>query len=334
MNERCLSNKISQFTRVLVFLALVFVSSAFSTFAAPPESSAPIRIVINNWTSQIVLSNILGRVYGVMGYTVEYPELDTHIQWGRIHRGFEHIQVEVWEGTMSKEFKRVAKYGQMIDAGSHDVLTREEWWYPTYVEEVCPGLPDWRALKKCAALFATEKTAPKGRYVMGPWEKPEEARIRALGLNFVPQAVTQADDLWVELDKAYRQRKPIVLFNWSPNWVEARYEGRFIEFPRYDPKCESDPSWGINQDWTFDCGNPTNGWLKKAAWIGMQQQWPCAFDTLLNMNFDNAMIAAVAALVDADGLSHEQAADRWMQDNEVIWKKWVPKQCRPPRNSP
>lgn len=35
-----------------------------------------------------------------------------------------------------------------------------EWWYPAYMEERCPGLPDWTALLDCADAFSTAETAP------------------------------------------------------------------------------------------------------------------------------------------------------------------------------
>ena len=41
-------------------------------FAAAPESDDPIIIVQNNWTSQLVLSTVVGKVLEGMGYTVEY----------------------------------------------------------------------------------------------------------------------------------------------------------------------------------------------------------------------------------------------------------------------
>ena len=34
---------------------------------------------------------------------------------------------------------------------------KEEWWYPEYMKEKCPGLPNWEALKDpaCAEAFST-----------------------------------------------------------------------------------------------------------------------------------------------------------------------------------
>ncbi|NQV99702.1 MAG: ABC transporter substrate-binding protein [Rhodospirillales bacterium] len=304
---------------VVILSALVGVASIAA--AAVPESSKPVRIILNNWTSQIVLSKALGEIYTQRGYTVEFVTLETKHQWNHLHRGLAHIQVEVWEGTMADDYERVRKFGNIIDAGNHSATTREEWWYPTYVEEVCPGLPDWRALKRCAQLFADDPASKLGRYVAGPWEKPERARVRALDLGFRVDVVEKADDLWVELKKAVASKKPVVLFNWSPNWVEDRFDGKFVEFPDYDARCATDASWGVNKDRTFDCGNPKNGWLKKIAWKGLDDTWPCAAAILRDLDFTNAMISHLAALVDADGLTHDQAAAKWVAENKPLWSK-------------
>ncbi len=312
----------------LITLSATSLFTQTSGFASGiPENTTPIRLITNNWSSQIVMAKILGKIYQEKGYRVEYKELSSKDQWAHLHRGLEHVQVEVWQGTMAEDFAKARAWGQIVEVGTHDAKTREEWWYPTYVEELCPGLPDWQALRECASLFSHKSTAPKGRYVAGPWEKPERARVRALEMDFIVKPVKAADDLWVELGKAYAQKEPIVLFNWSPNWIEDRFEGKFIEFPDFDPKCESDPNWGVNPDRIQDCGNPKNGWLKKVAWVKMEQTWPCAHAILEDLNFNNAMISKIAAFVDADGLSYDQAADKWILENQSVISQWGAKSC-------
>lgn len=299
----------------------------FTAQAKEPESKEPIKIILNNWTSQIVLSKVLATLYKQHGYNVEFVTLATKNQWGHLHRGLAHIQVEVWEGTMAADFERVLKFGQIVDAGDHSAKTREEWWYPEYVEQVCPGLPDWHALRNCAHLFSDGNPDGRGRYVAGPWEKPERARIKALDLKFTIDAVEKADDLWVKLKKAQKENRPIVLFNWSPNWVEDRFKGKFVEFPDYNARCETDPAWGVNPQRTYDCGNPKNGWLKKVAWSGLAKKWPCADAILRETDFTNSMISSLAAFVDADGLTYDQAAEKWLSENNHLWSKWGEKVC-------
>lgn len=306
---------------ITILLALLIT---FPTAAFVPESQEPIRIILNNWTSQIVLSKITGTLLERMGYRVAYATVTVDDQWGALRLGLEHVQVEVWEGTMSMESNRFLQKGLLTEAGDHAALTREDWWYPAYVEEMCPGLPDWRALKRCASLFATDETAPSGRFLAGPWEKPERARIRALGLDFKVVEVGHADALWAELKEAMRKKTPILLFNWTPNWVEARHKGRFVEFPAYAPECETDPAWGVNPDFHQDCGNPKNAWLKKMVWPGMEKRWPCAYALLRNISFTGPMIAEAAAWVDADGMTPGAAAARWLTTRRSVWESWIP----------
>jgi glycine betaine/proline transport system substrate-binding protein len=313
----------------LVVAALAHALGVVDSSAARaelPESSDPIKVVLNNWTSQLVLAHVSGRLLAKLGYSVAYEPAHTQLQYSAMGNGDMHFQVEVWEGTMAVAFGSQVARGRMVDAGSHDAITREDWWYPVYVEEICPGLPDWTALNACAAKLATAETAPKGRYLAGPtdWEKPDRERVAALGLNI--EVVNAGDGLELrrELEAASSQGNPIILFNWSPNWVEAKYPGRFVEFPDHDPDCEADPGWGSNPELTYDCGNPKRGWLKKGVWAGFEAKWPCAFELIRRINFTNEQIAEAAAKVDVEDLEPEAAAEQWLAENEGVWKSWIP----------
>ena len=307
------------------FLIFIIVLMSFPLQAQ--KSSDPIAILRNDWTSQIVFSEVIAKIYQSLGYKTKFKKTNTKQQWGYLKFKRGNVQVEVWEGTMKTDFEKFLKLGSLIDAGAHEAKTREDWWYPEYVEKLCPGLPSWEALKKCGEAFATSSTGKRGRYLGGPWEKPDAARIRALKIPFVIERVKQGDDLWVELGKAFKEKKPIILFNWTPNWIEAKYKGKFVEFPEWSPKCETDASWGVNPNNRYDCGNPKGGWLKKAASTDMPSKWPCAFEVLKKMSLSNSQIAQASLMVDFELLSYEAAATRWMKNNKTLWKSWIPKTC-------
>ena len=312
--------------RSYLFL-LVLVMASPAAFSKEAKDNNAIRIITNNWTSQIVLAHITGKVFSSIGYPIEYLASTTSDQWGALAHGSADVQIEVWEGTMSDQFNRLTSAGSIIDAGSHTATTREDWWYPKYVEELCPGLPDWQALKDCAKIFSRPNSNGSGIYYAGPWEKPDEAKVRALDMDFKVHALDSGDDLWVELKKAHANKTPVVLFNWSPNWVESRFEGHFIEFPLHHPDCETDPSWGVNKQFLYDCGNPKGGWLKKATSISFAKDNSCAYQTLKNISFNNLQISQISALVDLDNLSYLDAADIWIKNNTSLWQSWIPKDC-------
>jgi len=306
--------------------AILFAASMITGVSAQtvPESDEPIIIVQNNWTSQLVLSNVVGKVLEGMGYTVEYKPSDSQLQFTAIANGDMHFQIEAWEGSMKSAFEKAIKEG-MVDAGTHDAVTREEWWVPNYVAEKCPGLPDWKALDKCASIFATAETKPKGRFVGPPadWGKNYAERVEALKMNFIAINVGQAATLWAELQSAYDRKEPIVLFNWTPNFIEAKFKGMFIDFPDPDGnKCATDKSWGMNPDMVNDCGAPKKAWLKKAAWKGLAKKFPAAWGVMQKINFSNAQIAAASVMVDVDGLSPEEAAEKWISENGSLIASW------------
>ena len=307
-----------KFTKLLAGSAILAASLAFTapSFAAA-ESDDPIIIVQNNWTSQLVLSTVVGKVLQGMGYTVEYAPSDSQLQFKAIADGDMHFQIEAWEGSMKGAFEKARDEDGMVDAGTHSAVTREEWWVPQYVVDKCPGLPDWKALNKCASIFAVAETKPKGRFVGPPadWGKNYAERVKALKMDFVAINVGQAATLWAELDAAVAKKEPIVLFNWTPNFIEAKTPGMFIDFP--DPakvaECKDNPNL---------CGAPRSGWLKKAAWKGLAEKYPGAWKVMQNVNFDNSQIAAASLLVDVDGMTTEEAADKWIADNKAVIDTW------------
>lgn len=308
--------------RLLAVTALV--SCAASPVFAQAESDEPIIIVQNNWTSQLVTSTIVGKILEEQGYTVEYTPSDSQLQFAAIANGDMHFQIESWEGSMKTAFENAVEDG-MVDLGTHDAVTREEWWVPDYVLEVCPEATNWEGLNACHEIFATAETAPKGRFVGPPadWGKNYAERIEALGMDFVAINVGQAATLWAELQSAYDRKEPIVLFNYTPNFIESKFDGKFVEFPEPEPACFEDPAWGTNPDETGDCGAPSSAWLKKAAWAGMEEEWPHAWEILKNVNLTNAQIARASALVDDEGMTPEEAADTWIEENRELIDTWV-----------
>ena len=301
-------------------IALAGVGSALAE-----DSKDPIIIPIHNWSSQIVMSHLVGQIFESMGNNVEFVTTDSQAVYESVRIGDVALELEVWEGAFGKSFRAALEKGGLHDAGDHDAVTREDWWYPMWTKESCPGLPDWKALNDCAALFATAETGEKGRYLDGPvdWLKHAQERVDALGMNFTVINAGSAAALWAEIGAAEKDKKPVVVFNWTPNFAEAVWPGEFVEFPKWEEGCDKDPKVGPNPDVIYDCGNPATGYLKKAAWDGMKDKWPNAYAVLTKISFTNAQIAEMAKLVDIDDMEPEEAAEEWLENNEAVWKPWV-----------
>ena len=118
-------------------------------------------------------------------------------------------------------------------------------------------------------------------------------------------------------------KKPVVIFNWSPNFIGAKYEGKFVEFPKHDPKCTTDASWGVNPNALYDCGNPASGYLKIGVNKDFEKNHPKAFNIAKQMNFSGPDIDKMANYVDTDGMEIAEAAQQWLKDHKSKWEKWI-----------
>jgi len=309
----------------IVSVAASGLLAALPATAFAQDSSDPIIIPTHNWSSQIVMSHVVGNLFESMGNNVEYVSTDSQAVYESVRLGDVTLELEVWEGAFGVAFNEALAKGGMHDAGDHNAVTREDWWYPLWTKDSCPGLPSWEALNDCAAMFATPETGDKGRFLGGPvdWLKHDAERVEALGMDFVVVNAGSAAALWAEVSAAERNERPVVIFNWTPNFVEAVWEGEFVEFPTYFEGCKDDPALGPNPDATYDCGNPADGYLKKAAWDGMEDKWPNAYQVLRKISFTNPQIAEMAKLVDVDEMEPEDAALQWIEDNEDVWQPWL-----------
>lgn len=307
-------------------LALALAAMAAQAGAQVPESDRTIEIALNNWSSQNVSSYILGDVLESMGYTVDYIQADAMAQFAGLETGDITMQTEIWPTTQGKRFAEGLANGGLADLGKLGMQAREEWWYPLYMKEACPGLPDWKALldPACAKAFSTPQTEPKGRYLGAPanWEGFDDERVQALGLPWVVIHAGSDAAMWAELDSAYKRKAPIMMWVFSPHWWPTKYEGEFVEFPPYTDACYSDPAWGSNPDMAYDCGKP-HGDLMKAAWAGGKEIWPAAYAVLGKMTFNEKDYADLIRKVDLDGEEAKAVADEWVANNEAVWKAWT-----------
>jgi len=292
--------------------------------SAGVESLDPIKLTTNDWTGQLITTTIMGDVLKAAGYNVEYVPADYIAQFAGLKTGDLDVAMEIWATTGREAMEKAVATGKVVNMGETGMNAIEEWWYPSYMEKLCPGLPDWKALKSCAGAFSTPETAPLGRYLGGPvtWGGFDDERVAALGLDFeVVHAGTDAA-LFAELESAYQRKAPIVLWLYSPHWAPAKYDGKFVKFPPYTPECYSDPSVGINPDAAYDCGKPS-GPIWKVGWAGVAKKWPGAAKAIENFKISNDEMGALVAKVDLDGVSVDDAVAGWMDANKATWSAWI-----------
>jgi glycine betaine/proline transport system substrate-binding protein len=314
----------SRSLRCAAWTSLLVLALAQGRVDAAAESQDPIKLTLHDWTGQLITTRIMGEVLKKAGYNVEYVQADYLAQFAGLKTGDLHVGMEIWATTGKDAMDEATATGQVENVGETGMQAIEEWWYPAYMKERCPGLPDWKALNDCAEVFSTPETAPKGRYLGGPvtWGGFDEERVEALELDYeVVHAGTDAA-LFAELESAYQRQAPVLLWVYAPHWAPIKYKGEWVQFPAYEPACYTDPAWGSNPDATHDCGKP-RGPIWKVAWAGLKEKWPGAHKAIQRFQVSNDEIGQMIAKVDLDGGKVDAVVDDWLGANETRWKGWL-----------
>ena len=297
------------------------------TISAPAtaaDSKDPIKLTLHDWTGQLITTKIMGEVLKKAGLNVEYVQADYIAQFAGLKSGDLHVAMEIWETTGREAMDEATATGKVENLGETGMQAIEEWWYPAYMKEKCPGLPNWEALNDCAEAFSTPETAPSGRYLGAPvtWGGFDDERVEALELDYeVVHAGTDAA-LFAELESAYQRKAPILLWVYAPHWAPAKFEGEWVEFPTYTAECYQDPAWGGNPDLAYDCGKP-RGPIWKVSWAGVKETWPTAYKAIKGFTISNDEMAAMIIEVDLEGGALDDVVADWVAKNEARWRGWI-----------
>lgn len=308
--------------------AILLAICASATFAAPalaqvPETRKPIKFATGDWTGSYITAGIMRGILEDMGYRTEEVVADQFAWYPAMANRDIDVAMEAWTTTQGQVLAASVEDGSVVELGESGLQAVETWWYPSYVKDDCPGLPDYKALNDCVELFKTAETGDKGRYLSGPvtWGGFDEERVEALGLNY--QVVYPGTDaaMFAELESAYTREAPILMWIYSPHWAPSKYDGEFIQFPTYTDACYEDPAWGSNPDLAYDCAKP-RGPIMKVAATGAQDDWPCAIQTIQNANFTNQEYGDLWGEVDLAGKTVDDVVAGWLAANEDRWKSW------------
>jgi len=304
--------------------ALLLATAAAPAYAV--ETSEPIRIITIDSADADFMAYAYGGVLEGLGYNVDYVRIDYTAQLPALETGDVDVSLAIWDTTGWDGLVDVVSTGKVINYGSTGVSIQEGWWYPAYVAELCPGLPDWEALKapECVAALSTVETEPRARFVDAPadWETDSQLRIDALGLDF--EAINSGSPITMvaTMKSAIDRKEPVIGWGYVPHWMYETTDGDFVNLPADDPACYDDPAWGPNPDATMDCGF-SKGFVWKLGTTDFAARAPQAARLLHIFQVATADVSAATGRVENGGDRIEDVAAEWVEAHKADWSGWM-----------
>ena len=267
---------------------------ALGTPALAEDSKDPIKMTLHDWTGQLITTRLMGEALKNAGLNVEYVQADYLAQFAGLKTGDLDVAMEIWATTGKDAMDEATATGKVENLGETGMLAIEEWWYPEYMKEKCPGLPDWEALKKCAEQFSTPETAPKGRYLGGPatWGGFDEERVAALDMPF------RGGPCRNRCGALRRARDPP---------ISAKPRSSNGSMPRTGRPSSTRANGSSSRNTSLPATRipsgastrprPTTaasraGPIWKVSWSGLKDKWPSAYDAIKKFNINNDEMGA------------------------------------------
>jgi glycine betaine/proline transport system substrate-binding protein len=296
--------------------AVLAVCLGAATSASAAELGAKdeaIKLTMLEWTGQHVSTHIAGQLLQKLGYKVEYVTAGNFPEFSGLSDGTLSGSVEVWMNNVGDIFPKVLAEKKIEDVGSLKLETKEGWIYPKYMEQICPGLPDWTALTKpdCVKALATPDTFPNGRLLDYPADWGSRAtqiiKDNSLPLTSVPAGSEGA--LVAELEAANASKKPLVMMFWAPHFALAEADVGWVKMP----PCKV-------QDNTH-CIQPPD--VDKIVWSGFAKKWPAAYEFLKHFTVDAKDQQVMMLRVDKKGEDLDKVTKEWIDQHPDVWGPWL-----------
>ena len=287
--------------------------------AQTAESTDPIHIAVNEWTGQVLSANITGAILKKMGYNVDMVTASALPQLAAIAQGDLDLNPEVWDNSVTEAYTEGLKSGDLVLAGNLGLEPREGWVYPPYMEALCPGLPNYKALYDCAQAFGNAETFPNGRLVGYPadWGTRSQDVVAAVGLPFQVVPGGSEGAMVAELKGAIAAKEPILMMFWQPHWLFADVDLKFVDWNKTDGDCVE-----TGQTKDTACGFAQAHVLKLEN-RNFATKWPRAAAMAAKLTLTNAEQNLMILEVDQKGRSVDDVVQEWMTANEAKWSAWI-----------
>ncbi|MBO0424073.1 ABC transporter permease/substrate binding protein [Enterococcus plantarum] len=277
---------------VIAVVAIIALIGGSTLFTSAKNDEKTISLSYVEWDTEVASTHVVGEVLKDIGYNVSLTPLDNAIMWESISKGETDAMVAAWlPGTHGEQYKqykdKVEDLGENLKGAKLGIVV------PQYMDvDSIEELSD-QAGKKITGI-------EPGAGVVAAAEKTQKAYNN---LSDWSVETSSSGAMTVALGQAIKNKEDIVITGWSPHWMFAKYDLKYLE----DPKGTMGTEEAIHT----------------MARKGLEKENPEAYNVLKNFHWTKEDMESVMLEIN-NGTDPTQAARNWIDSHskEVAeWKK-------------
>lgn len=252
-----------------------------------------VRIAYVEWADAVVATNILKLVLEEKGYQVKTIPLAAAAMWQSVANGDADASVAAWLPTTQGAY--YAKLKNRVDLVGPNVTGAKIGW-------VVPAYSDLNSIED----LKSKASEVDGKVIgidpgAGVMRSSEEA-IKAYKL---PVKLVDGSDATMTsaLKDAVRQKKNIVVTAWTPHWMFARYDLKYL----------ADPKGAFGQEET----------VNTLARKGLKDDMPEVYRILQKFKLTIKDEETVMAENEEKGSKPSETAAKWIAENRATVDSWL-----------
>jgi glycine betaine/proline transport system substrate-binding protein len=276
------------------------------------------NLAVNPWVGYEANAAVLAYVAEKnLGCRVSKKDLKEEVSWQGFGTGEVDAVVENWgHDDLRKKYIDDQKTG--VSAGSTGVKGQIGWYVPPWLAQAHPDILDWNNLNKYADLLKTSESGGQGQLLDGDpsFVTNDEALIKNLGLNFKVVYGGSETALIQAFKQAEEQKKPLIGYFYSPQWLLSEVNLQKVKLPAYTPGCDANPE-------KVACDYPDYDLDKIVSKKFADTAGP-AYQLVKKFQWTNEDQNLVARYIAQDKMTPDAAAKKWVDANQDKVKAWLP----------
>lgn len=254
------------------------------------EGLGKINLAYVEWDTEVASTHVVGHVLEDMGYDVTLTPLDNAIMWEAVSKGEADAMVAGWlPATHSAQLEKYG--GNLEDLGANLEGAK--------IGLVVPSYMDVNSIEELSDDAG--KTITGIEPGAGIMSASENALKEYSNLEGWTLQTASSGAMTVALDQAIKNNEEIIVTGWSPHWMFASYDLKYLE----DPKGVYGGAESIH---TF-------------ARKGLAEDHAEAYKVLDAFSWTVEDMEAVMLDIQ-DGTSPKEAAKKWVEDNSERVESW------------